>query len=40
MKSIIPNLYKYDKRPLYIYYYKNFKYSLYPDGTLGKYRMY
>lgn len=40
MRSIIPNLYKYDKRPLYIYYYKNFKYSLYPDGTLGKYRMY
>lgn len=40
MKSVIPNLYKYDKKALYIYYYKNFKYSLYPDGSLVKYRMY
>lgn len=40
IETIIPNLYKYDKPSLFIYYYKNYKYSLYPDLTLGKYKMY
>ena len=40
MNNIIPNLYKFDKPVLIIYYYKNFKYSRYPDGRLEKFRMY
>ena len=40
IETVIPNLYKRDKSSLYIYYYKNYKYSLYPNGQVGKYRMY
>ena len=40
IETIIPNLYKFDKPSLYIYYYKNYKYSLYPNGFIGSYRMY
>ena len=40
IETIIPNLYKFDKPTLYTYYYKNYKFSLYPDGTIEKYRMY
>lgn len=39
IESIIPNLYKFNKPTLYIYYYKNYKYSLYPNGYIGSYRM-
>ena len=40
IETVIPNLYKFDKPSLYIYYYKNYKYSLYPNGYIGSYRMY
>ena len=40
IESIIPNLYKFKTPSLYIYYYKNYKYSLYPNGYIGSYRMY
>ena len=40
IKDIIPNLYKFDKKILYTVYHKNFKYTVYPDGRLEKFRMY